>query len=60
MTPQPGQQIITVHILPNTSRSKDNDVNTLRDIFFFKNYAESNAGRLIPDLFLFFKKPNTR
>ena len=25
-------------------------------IFFFKNYAENEAGRLFPDLFLSFKK----
>ena len=24
-------------------------------MFFFKNYAENEAGRLVPDLFLFFK-----
>ena len=24
--------------------------------FFFKNHAENKAGRLVPDLFLFFKK----
>ena len=24
--------------------------------FFFKTHAENNAGRLVPDLFLFFKK----
>ena len=24
--------------------------------FFFKNYAENDAGRLVPDLFLFFKQ----
>ena len=23
---------------------------------FFQNYAENEAGRLVPDLFLFFKK----
>ena len=23
---------------------------------FFKNYTENEAGRLVPDLFLFFKK----
>ena len=23
---------------------------------FFKNYSENEAGRLVPDLFLFFKK----
>ena len=26
MTSQTGKQIITIHILPNTSRSKDNEV----------------------------------
>ena len=25
-------------------------------IFFFKNYAENEAGKLVPDRFLFFKK----
>ena len=25
--------------------------------FFFKNHAENEAGRLVPDLFLFLKKP---
>ena len=27
-----------------------------RNIFFYKNYAKNEAGRLVPDLFLFFKK----
>ena len=27
-----------------------------RKIFFFKNHAENEAGRLVPILFLFFKK----
>ena len=27
-----------------------------REIFFFKNHAEDEAGRPVPDLFLFFKK----
>ena len=27
-----------------------------REIFFFKCHAEKEAGRLVPDLFLFFKK----
>ena len=27
-----------------------------RNIFFFKHYAENEAGKLVPDLFLFFKK----
>ena len=26
-----------------------------REIFVFKNYAENEAGRLVPDLFKFFK-----
>ena len=26
-----------------------------REFFFFKNYAEKEAGSLVPDLFLFFK-----
>ena len=54
---------ITIHILPNISRSKDKQTMKLgqlaeyiRETFFFKNYAESNAGRLVPNLFLFFKK----
>ena len=33
---------------------------TLIEIFFFKNYAENEAGRLVPDLFLFLKKPSMR
>ena len=24
-------------------------------MFFFKNYAENEAGKLVPDLFLFFR-----
>ena len=31
-----------------------------RNIFFFKHYAENEAGRLVPNLFLFFKKLNMR
>ena len=27
-----------------------------REIFFFKNHAENEAERLVPDHFLFFKK----
>ena len=26
-----------------------------RGLFFFKNYAEIEAGRLVPDIFLFFE-----
>ena len=28
--------------------------------FFFKNYAENKAGRLVPDLFFFLKKLKMR
>ena len=31
-------------------------IETATEILFFKNYAENKAVRLIPDLFLFFKK----
>ena len=31
-----------------------------KKIFFSKNYAENEAGRLVPDLFLFLKKLNMR
>ena len=27
-----------------------------REIFYFKNHAENEVGRLVPELFLFFKK----
>ena len=63
MTSQPGLQTTAMHILPNISQSKGNQImrfdqlkNIIREIFFFKNYAENEAGRLVPDLFLFFKK----
>ena len=46
MTSQPSKQTITIHILTNISR----------EIFFFKNHAENEEERVIPDLFLFFKK----
>ena len=63
MTSQPGEQTITIHILSNISRSKDNQTMKLgqvieynKRIFFFKDQAENEAGRPVPDLFLFFKK----
>ena len=60
--PQLGKQIITIHILPNTSRSKDrlwnlvNLKNITRESIFSRNHAENTTGRLVPDYFLFFKK----
>ena len=54
MTSHPGLETIVIHILPNIPQSKGNQKD--REIFFFKNYAENKAGRLVPDLSLFFKK----
>ena len=66
MASQPGLQTIAIHIFSNISQSKDNQAmkfGQLIDITkekFFKNYAENEAGRLVPDLFLFFRKLNKR
>ena len=55
---------IIISILPNISRSKDNqtmnfsqliEYNNKRNISF-KNHAENETGRLVPDSFLFSKK----
>ena len=61
MMSQPGQQAITIHTLPNISGSKDNQKMKLgqlqsitKETTFFKSYAEDEAERLVPDLFLFF------
>ena len=68
MTSQPGLQTIAVHILRSISQSKGNQTvkfghlieHNKRNIFFFKNYAENEAGRLVPDLFILLKKLNMR
>ena len=58
MTSQPGLQTIAIHILLNVSQSKDNQTMKFgqfiecNKIFFFKNYAENEAGRLVKDLSL--------
>ena len=57
-------QTIAVHILPNISQSKGNQAmkfsqlieyfynnNLTREIFFFKNYAENEARKLVHDFF---------
>ena len=36
-----------------------NELNVALEIFFFKNQAKDEVGRLVPDLFLFFKKTFT-
>ena len=61
MTSQPGLQTIAIHILPNISQSKGNQTMKFgQSIEYnkrnFKNYAENEAGRLVPDLFLFSEK----
>ena len=60
MTSQNGQQIITIHILLNISRSKSNQsmklsylIEYVKFLNFFKNRAEYETGRLVPDLVLF-------
>ena len=56
-------QTIAIDILTNISRNKDNQTLKLgqlmeynKKIFFFKNYAKSEAGRLVPGLILVFEK----
>ena len=64
MTSQPGLQTIAIHILPNISQTKDNQTIKFGQLieynkkkyFLFKSYAENEAGRLVPDLFLFSEK----
>ena len=63
MTSQPGLQTIRMHILPNISQTKSSQTMKFCQLIeynkrniFLKNYAENEAGRLVPDLFLFFQK----
>ena len=63
MTSQTGQQTITMHILPNISKSNGNQVMKFWQLikynvrkFFFKNHAKNEVGKLVRDLFLFFLK----
>ena len=63
MTSQPGLQTIAIHILPNISQSKGNQTMKFGQLIeynkrntFLQKYAKNEAGRLVPDLFLFFKK----
>ena len=52
-----------MHILPHISRSKSNQtmkfgqvIELTREIFFLKHSTENEVQRLVPYLFLFFKK----
>ena len=63
MTSQPGLQSIAIHIWPNTLQNKGNQAMKFGQLIeynkkniFLKNYVENEAGRLVPDLFLFFEK----
>ena len=54
MTSQSGSQAITIHILPNISESKGNQTMKFGQVIEYnkaKNYAENEAGRLVPHLF---------
>ena len=60
---QPGLQTIAIYILPNISQSKDNQTMKFGQLIeynmkniFLQNCAENEAGILVQDLFLFFKK----
>ena len=62
MTSQPGLKTVA-----NISQSKDNQsikfgqlIECKRDVFFFKNCVENEAGRLVAEFTLFFKKFNMR
>ena len=62
-TSQPGLQTIVIHILSNISQRKGNQTMKSRQLIeydkrnnFLENYAENEAGRLVPDLFLFIEK----
>ena len=63
MMSQPGLQTIVMHILLNISQSKGKQamkfgqlIESNKRIIFFKNYAEGEAGRLVPELFLLFER----
>ena len=43
MTSQPGQQTIAIDILPNISRSKDNQAMTFGQLTEYKKYFSSNV-----------------
>ena len=63
MTSKPGlTNNYNTHIV-HISRSKGNQkmkfgqlTECNKKLFFFKNHEENEEGRLLPDLFLFFKK----
>ena len=58
MASQPDLQTIAIHILPNTNQAMKFGqlIEYNKKIVLLKNHAENEAGRLVPDLFSFFKK----
>ena len=63
MTSSTAKKIITIHILPNISRSKSNQTIKFAQLgeynirkHFFKSHADNEVGRVVPDLVLLFKK----
>ena len=56
MMSETGTQTITINVLPGISKCKENQTMENVIIFFFKKHAENMAGKLVPDLFLSFKK----
>ena len=63
MTSQPGLQTISIHILPNILQSKGNQtmkssqlIEHNKRTFLLKSYAENEARRLVPELFLLFER----
>ena len=56
MTSETGIQTITINVLPGISKCKDSQTMQNVIIFFYKRHAENKAGKLVPNLFLSFKK----
>ena len=55
MTSQPDQKTFTIHILPNISLSNGNQAMEF-GLVISKYHAENETRKLVPNLFLFFKK----
>ena len=62
MTSETGQQIIAMHVLPYISRSKGNQAVKFDQLtkygmrnIILKNLAETEVGKLVPDLYCFLK-----
>ena len=63
ITSQPGLQTIAIYILHNISQCKGTQAMKFGQLkeynkrsIFFKNFAGNEARKLVPEIFLFFKK----